>query len=288
MGRLLDKYGYQSQESLYKKREKEIQKRDLEEDEVFERGLESLSHYLKKVQEKLQESNFPVTEDCRVNSESDFFRHISKEKKEKHLEKVKSLEVKLGITHNKEKTGEQLEMLKTALFDKFLGDKIFVLRSSKYDDYYNGIDNILIDKKTGEMVCAFDEVAFNDRSQDERLQEKKKDIYEKNVNCSGKLDYGFKFKNNSQEIQPSIIENIPVFYIYFPSKYLRKTIKEFNSNEKLNKKVFNTLIKELKVQADNECFIHNPPQGAKKRTVKIKRGWRTKLKVFSQILEKIN
>ena len=50
------------------------------------------------------------------------------------------------------------EMSLTLLLNKFLKKDFIVARASSYDDYNNGIDNVLIDKTSGEVLCGFDEV----------------------------------------------------------------------------------------------------------------------------------
>ena len=52
----------------------------------------------------------------------------------------------------------QLEKAVTAVFAKVLGSEYAVVRSATFDDYFGGIDNVLVNKKTGDVICAFDEV----------------------------------------------------------------------------------------------------------------------------------
>ena len=75
--------------------------------------------------------------------------------------------------NKKKEKNSQMEMVVTALLHKVLGDRYFIVRTSEFDDYHNGIDNIIIDKQTGAVVCAFDEVhegGVGDRTQ--KKQEK--------------------------------------------------------------------------------------------------------------------
>ncbi len=282
---LIEKYrakGYKLSEEKNKEREQELMKKNKEKKKEFQESLKSLENYLEKTSRKLEKSGIPVKKDCRIDFQSDFFKDFKKQNKD--IKKAQNLEKELEIKTNKQKAGEQLEMLKTGLFDKFLGESIYVLRSSKYDDYFNSIDNVLIDKKSGEMVCAFDEVAFKDRTQDQRLHEKKMKLYKINVNGGGKLDYGLKIEKN--KIKPSKIENIPVFYISFPLKILKRAIQKFDTDQNFNKKLFNVFMKRLNKQIENECYINNPPKGSEKRTVKVKKEWRKRLDIFSDILQK--
>ena len=54
--------------------------------------------------------------------------------------------------------GEQLEMLAYAILAKNLGEQFVVARTSPHDDRVNKVDTIILDRKTGNLVCAFDEV----------------------------------------------------------------------------------------------------------------------------------
>lgn len=60
--------------------------------------------------------------------------------------------------HEREKDGALGEALVFSLLARALGDRYLVVRSSEFDDYFNGVDTLVVDKKTGETVCAFDEV----------------------------------------------------------------------------------------------------------------------------------
>ncbi len=56
----------------------------------------------------------------------------------------------------------QAEMIITALLHKVLKERFLVVRASVFDDYKHGIDNLILDKETGAVICAFDEVLENE------------------------------------------------------------------------------------------------------------------------------
>jgi hypothetical protein len=55
--------------------------------------------------------------------------------------------------------GERFEVLKTIVFYKFLNEKFIIVRTSSYDDVQNHVDNLIVEKETGNIVCAFYEVS---------------------------------------------------------------------------------------------------------------------------------
>lgn len=55
------------------------------------------------------------------------------------------------------RAGSVFEMLKTAIMNKKLAGQFIVVRSSYYDDYCNGVDNVIVHKETGDIICAIDD-----------------------------------------------------------------------------------------------------------------------------------
>ncbi len=51
-----------------------------------------------------------------------------------------------------------MERAIAAVCDKIVGDKFIIVLPAIYDDIVNGIDNMMVNKETGDVVCAFDEV----------------------------------------------------------------------------------------------------------------------------------
>lgn len=56
----------------------------------------------------------------------------------------------------------QAEMAITALLHKMLKERFIVVRASTFDDYKHGMDNLILDRETGAVICAFDEVIRNE------------------------------------------------------------------------------------------------------------------------------
>lgn len=192
-----------------------------------ESSAEKLIPFIKEISESLKKEKVPVDEDCRIDMKA--FSSYG-DGVEKDIESVKDREQKwypnLSEERIKEekqkKSGEKLEMLVVALFHKFLKDKFIVTRSSPYDDVFNGIDTLILEKETGDLICAFDEVAD---AAGPNLQNKIKEITEKNKN-GGTLRYGLKMENG--EIKKGVVMGAPIFYIALPEKHINEGIKNLS------------------------------------------------------------
>lgn len=109
----------------------------------------------------------------------------------------------------KENKNYQLELLVTALLHKILNDRYFVVRTSEYDDYHNGIDNLIIDKESGVVVCAFDEVHEGGTGQ--RTEVKQEKIAKIARKGGAEIRFGLSFENGT--LKRASLENLPVFYL---------------------------------------------------------------------------
>lgn len=220
--------------------------------ELREEGVEKLENYLEKIYLELKENGFPINEDCRINMAA-FKGVYSLEAIENDEKKIEELERKWRQEQpereKKESSGEKLEMLKTSIFHKFLGKDFFVMRSSIYDDVKNKVDNLIIEKETGNPVCAFDEVAAIGGP---KLEEKREKILDINLKGGGNLKYGLKVEkgNGKKEIKLILEKNIPIFYLALPQSEIEKGIKEFNPLGKSDyeKMLFDYFVKLLKFE----------------------------------------
>jgi len=61
--------------------------------------------------------------------------------------------------HDKERNPAALaEMALTIFLQRCLPERYMIVRSSFYDDYNNGVDQLIIDRESGTVVCGIDEV----------------------------------------------------------------------------------------------------------------------------------
>jgi hypothetical protein len=171
---------------------------------------EKIKTLISEIAEKLKQDGIIIDYDLRIKEDS-FTGCYSQEaiQRDKGFIIAKQKEWNRENTGReiKERTGEKLEILKTILFHKFLGESYIVVRSSKYDDVANGIDNIIIEKKSGNIVCAFDEVCD---IKNKCYKEKKEEIMKKNkTGCV--LKYGI--KKDGDKMLLSDVENLPIFFL---------------------------------------------------------------------------
>jgi len=219
-------------------------------DEDKERATkkEKIKKILELVREKLISEGVPADENCRIQMDAPGFEGVYP--KEEILDdkiRLKRIEKKWQEgnepTEKIDKEGEQLEILKTALFNKFLGKKALIVRTSLYDDVTNHVDNLMIDKETGKTLCAFDEVGTNIGP---IFTEKMVKVLKINTEERGaKLKYGLKLEkeiNNENKIKLGGRDNLPIFYLALPSLQIKEAIKNAEpSLEKFSdyeKKVF--------------------------------------------------
>lgn len=124
-----------------------------------------------------------------------------------------------------EPSGAEFEKIKTVIFNKKLGSDFLVVRSSEYDDIKNGVDNIILDRKTGNIVCAFDEYEGGEHG---NVYDGKK-VLSENTNLKGgaSVKYGAMFKpdkNSEMQLVRGKIENIPKFLMVCTEEDVKKAI----------------------------------------------------------------
>ncbi len=213
-----------------------------------EKPESNLNKLLEKIALNLEKEGIPVGPDCRIDMEK-YEGIYAKRKIETDINKA--LEIGDFRNENKNKRdGEKFESFKTILFNKFIGGRAIIARASIFDDAKHGIDNIIMDKETGGIICAFDEVASTENN---ILSQKVEKVIEKNKRGGGVLDYGI--YKEGKEIKLGRISNIPVFYLAISRrildhmiKNLRQSLDEISEDEK--KLFFDYFCKTITEQAD--------------------------------------
>jgi hypothetical protein len=211
----------------------------LEREEELEREVKKLKDALAEIAVGLKKENVPVDDECRLDPDK-FIGVYPQEVIKRDLEEA--VRIKSGgqgerrqyprlsweeIKKKKEKeAGERLEMLKTAVFNKFLGKDFIVVRTCDYDDTRH-IDNFIVERKTGVSVCAFDEVAA---IRGPKFQEKVKAVKARNHNeRGGTMKYGFKLEKGAMGTTKLIrgkVENLPIFLLALPPELIDKATEE--------------------------------------------------------------
>ncbi|MFP4514497.1 MAG: hypothetical protein ACLFNO_00635 [Parcubacteria group bacterium] len=127
----------------------------------------------------------------------------------------------------------------TLLLDKALKDNFLVCKSSKYDDYKHGVDNIILDKETGNIVCGFDDVLGH--SGDDG-GEKKKDKIRKIMEKGGvSLKQGLSFKEDGS-LQVKELHNLPALYLGISKEDLESLLEGLNTDSKEMNEIEKNLI----------------------------------------------
>jgi|WetSurMetagenome_2_1015567.scaffolds.fasta_scaffold69470_3 hypothetical protein len=154
----------------------------------------------------------------------------------------------------KEKLGDkskQMEMIALSVLYKVLKEKYIVVHSSVYDDYENGMDNILVDKETGDVICAFDELHNNPRGT--RYDEKMEKVI-KAAKTGGKtIRYGFTIENKKIAERP--MRNLPIFMLSLTDIQLNDAIRDVSlstkgSPNKEEIKIMHIFIENLRFQLE--------------------------------------
>lgn len=106
--------------------------------------------------------------------------------------------------------GEMMEKAITLILDEILGDDFVVARASSFDDYNNGVDNVILHKKTGNVVCGFDDVISKDK--EGGSEEKKEKIKIIMARGGARLKYGLSLKEDGG-LETKELKNLPAFYL---------------------------------------------------------------------------
>jgi hypothetical protein len=225
-------------------------------------------------------------------------------------ERVWAREEKKSLEEWKEKKEKDpaviAEMMITLLLHSKLKDRFLVSRSSAFDDYEHGVDYVLMDKKTGAVVCGLDQVLG--MGQDSGSF-KKKDKIENILNNGGaRLEYGLTLGDDFEENNDLIrkrINNIPAFFLGISKDDLDKMLvslqKEgvegdfsedvFSKNEdfkNFSQSIFKKMIISLEEQYNENKKILKEKKGDDKRIVELLNNFDKFEKSLDIIKSKIN
>lgn len=161
-----------------------------------------------------------VYSDLQVKQDKDF---VAKMEKKWKLEGIES-------------EGEEFEKLVTVIFHKYLPKGFSIVRSSRYDDATNAVDNFLIEEKTGSIICSLDEIE-SDNAQ--RVKDKIDKINRLNMRGGATIKYGLSYEKRSGKVRLGEERNVPIFLLAVTSssfekeiRYLRGSLEEKSDQEK--------------------------------------------------------
>ncbi len=222
--------------------------------ENIEEKKEQLNRFLESMSLQLKAEGMPVEDDCRIDMKAfeGVYSPEAIKKDEEMIEKRRKEWYGSSAESGVGNPGEDLEMMKSAIFYKNLKKDFVVLRSSAYDDIKNGVDNIIIERSTGNLVCALDEV--EDTSG--KIYEKKKEaVLNRNIERNGvNLKYGLTFEKEGDKMKLKLgeMKGLPIFYLALPKDHVEKGIKSFIPSEgqssDYEKKLFSYFIASLNSQ----------------------------------------
>jgi hypothetical protein len=204
-------------------RESRIENRLLRE-AIRREEAEKLKKLLGNIREVLERQGVPVDQNCRIDIGA--FRDVYGKKVENDIELIN--EIKGGTEESLLTDGERFEVLKTIVFYKFLHKRFIIVRASFYDDVSNQVDNLIIEKETGNIVCAFDEVSTISGP---RLAKKQERFLINNIN-GARVKYGV--LSTRDGLKKGEIENIPIFYLALPPENIDKGIENLTSLEEIS------------------------------------------------------
>jgi len=240
-----------------------------------EQGSEHLKKFLENIANKLQVEGVPVDSECRIDDDA-FKNYYPPAVLARDQQRRISLLLQWQADQQKQdRMGEKLEMLKTAIFHKFLKEDFIVCRSALIDDIDNKIDNVVLEKKTGNIIGAFDEVGdINDSF----YKDKREKVLAINTTAGARLRYGLATDPKTRKITPKSVENIPLFYLALPKPYIEQGIKNFQlkATSEYEKKLFAYFISSLLTQI-KELDLKIPVLEPERRK---------KLEIFSRAIQK--
>jgi len=192
----------------------------------------------------------------RVRGAKEAWRQEAVAKAEQRCGAASNREQILKMVDEKMKIGEVWEMFSTAILHKHLrkrlGKDFMVVRTSEYDDFCNKmgkVDNLILDKKTGNVICAFDEVVslFGEET-DTRVAEKIENIKNKNLQKGGAdIRYGIYFEEKAGEmrLKKGPISHLPIFYLAISAEDLKKAIGNPAEQEKVFQQMIDSMNKQI-------------------------------------------
>jgi len=232
--------------------------------EAREEEAKKLKELLREISNDLKNQGIPVDSNCRIDMNS--FKGIyKKEELDNDLEKAK--EIKGDIEESLLKDGERLEALKTIVFYKFLSEKFIIVRASFYDDVFNQVDNLIIEKETGNIVCAFDEVSATSGPEFAKKQER---FLRKNNINGARLKYGI--LSTEGGLTKGKIENIPIFYLALSPEIINEGIRNLSSLKEISdyeRKLWTYFLTILKNQIARLKLEENLNETLKSRLLKF-------------------
>ncbi len=142
------------------------------------------------------------------------------------IKDIKQSDLDRWLTAQEHRKSELVEKLTTLILHKGLGPDYIVVRTCKGDDY-NGIDNIIVHKPSGTVVCAFDDFhsGFSDDSEDKKLN------YIKTASKNGGVPIKYAFTVKEGRLVTKSFNNVPIFYLAFNVIELDEALQNIDTKD---------------------------------------------------------
>lgn len=172
---------------------------------------------------------------------------------QKHFREQEGLNTPEQIVEHWRKSKEnnkngQTEMAITVLLHKILKGEFLVVRSATSDDHA-GVDNLILNKHTGEVICAFDEV--HEGGAGERTDKKVEKITR--IAQKGGIKIRYSIGLEQGKLKRSKMDGVPVFYLGLKSEELMKLLASLQygtgaENSETEYEIFQQLVNSLREQ----------------------------------------
>lgn len=204
-------------------------------------GKSRIENYLREIAKEMRDRGIPVGSDFRIQPQEYKGKAYPEQEVERDLADIE--EKKRNFDEIERRIGEFCELYVTALLNKHFSELIIV-RTSEFDDIFGHVDNLVVDRRTGEIICAVDEVsAIGGRvykQKEERIKERNigKEITtssgERVITGGARIKYGLKLtrdENGQERITLGPNRYVPIFYIAIPKEALERAVSEFNPSK---------------------------------------------------------
>lgn len=151
--------------------------------------------------------------------------------------------------HQARHPGSLAEQAVTALLAKVLQKQFLVVRTAKYDDYANHVDQLVVNRETGDVVCAFDEVSGIDAG--DRVKEKDRRVLGLAMRNGTRIKYGLTFSGG--KVMKRAFDHVPTFRLAIDRAELDQLIRALTSETGTEvsdgeRDMFNQLVASLESQ----------------------------------------
>ena len=214
---------------------------------------EKLENYLREKAEILKSMGLPIDERLRIKEEQ-FNDIYSKSEIERDNQKIiqrqrewEEKEIK-DQRFGTEKIGEKLEEVFSLLLNKmFEKNEMIVVRTSKYDDIFAGVDHLILDAKTGNVVAGIDTLS---EMSGRRYESKIQAILAKNLDGGARIKYGVRIEEG--KVKKGRLQQVPVFLFALPPQKIDQIVETFDPQKVTpqEKDVFRYFLACLKLQTD--------------------------------------